>query len=179
MSATPSAPPHRIAQPAAFPKFGREIHEDGGGWSMEWQLKRNCSMAPMHLLMIYLCLSLVSLSIASVFWWQGARMVMPFAWLEVLVVGICMWVYARHASDHESIALLPGSLRVAQASGQRVTQVEFEPRWVRVESLTADRSLIELSGQGRRIAIGRFVRPELRAQLAGELRRAVRLAQTQ
>jgi len=45
---------------------------------------------------------------------------------------------------------------------------------VRVEPELGDRSLIELSGQGRRIAVGRFVRPELRRQLADELRWALR-----
>jgi len=161
----------------AFPSFGRERLAEGGVWSMEWQLKRNCSMAPMQLLGTYVALCIVSLGIAAFFWAQGARLVMPFACLEILVVGACMWVYARHAADHESIALLPGRLSVAHASGQRVTRVEFEPRWVRVESVTVDRSLIELSGQGRRIAVGRFLRPERRAQLAGELRHALRLAQ--
>jgi uncharacterized membrane protein len=37
-----------------------------------------------------------------------------------------------------------------------------------------DRSLIELSGEGRRIAVGRFVRPESRRALADELRAALR-----
>lgn len=38
----------------------------------------------------------------------------------------------------------------------------------------ADGSLIELSGQGRSIAVGRFVRPELRRGLADELGAALR-----
>lgn len=158
-------------------RFGRETHEAGGTWRVDWQLKRNCSMAPRHLLGFYLGLCTLSLLIASFFWWHGARLVMPFAWLELAAVGACMLAYARHATDHESIALLPGRLTVALASGTRLTRVEFQPEWVKVEPQTADRSLIELSGQGRRISVGRFVRPELRAQLAGELRRAVRLAQ--
>ena len=53
-------------------------------------------------------------------------------------------------------------------------EVEFAPAWVRVEPAHGDRSLIELSGEGKRIAIGRFVRPELRRALADELRAALR-----
>jgi uncharacterized membrane protein len=47
---------------------------------------------------------------------------------------------------------------------------------VRVEPVADDRSLIELSGQGRSVNVGRFVRPELRPQLAQEIRRALREA---
>ena len=43
-----------------------------------------------------------------------------------------------------------------------------------VEPQHGDRSLIELSGQGRSISVGRFVRPELRRELADELRWALR-----
>jgi uncharacterized membrane protein len=43
-----------------------------------------------------------------------------------------------------------------------------------VEPEHGDGSLIELSGQGQRIVVGRFVRPELRRQLADELRWALR-----
>ena len=48
------------------------------------------------------------------------------------------------------------------------------PTWVRVEPADRDGSLIELSGEGRHIAVGRFVRPELRPALADELRAALR-----
>ena len=41
-----------------------------------------------------------------------------------------------------------------------------------------DGSLVELSGEGRSIRVGRHVRPELRVTLAQELRRALRLVRT-
>ena len=145
---------------------------------MEWLLKRNCSMAPRQLVMLYLSLCIVSLGIASGFWLQGATLVLPFAGLELLTVGAAFLVYARHAADNESIRLQPGRLTVEHASGKRVVKVEFAPAWVRVEPEHGDRSLVELSGQGRSISVGRFVRPELRRQLAEELRWALRRWQT-
>ena len=45
---------------------------------------------------------------------------------------------------------------------------------VRVEPQLSDRSLIEVSGQGRSVRVGRYVRPELRAALAREIRMALR-----
>jgi uncharacterized membrane protein len=117
-----------------------------------------------------------SLAVAAFLWWQGARMVMPFAWLELGAVGIAMLAYSRHAADRERIALHANRLTVEHACGSKLERVEFQPQWVRVEPETRDGSLVELSGQGRKISVGRFVRPELRRQLADELRWALRHA---
>lgn len=151
-----------------------EACTDGARWSIEWVLKRNCSIAPRQLLWFYASLCVLSLGIATMFWWHGATMVMPFAWLELLAVGAAMLLYAAHATDSESIALRDDALTVEHLCGAHVERVAFQPAWVRVEPEHGDRSLIELSGQGRRISVGRFVRPELRHQLAEELRCGLR-----
>jgi len=155
-------------------RFGRETAVGGGAPDIEWVLKRNCSMTPRKLLAVFVSLCVVSLGIAVFFWIQGARMIMPFAWLELLALGAAMLIYARHASDREHIALRGDRLTVEHTDGMQVRRVEFQPAWVRVEPEQDDRSLIELSSHGRRVAIGRFVRPELRADLAQELRMALR-----
>ncbi len=157
-------------------RFGRETGAAGPAaqWSVEWELRRNCSLAPRQMLWSYASLCVLSLGIATAFWLEGATMVMPFAGLELLAVGVAMLVYARHAADRECIALRGDELTVEHASGRRIERVAFQPAWVRVEPEHGDRSLIELSGQGRRISVGRFVRPELRLQLAEELRWALR-----
>ncbi len=131
-------------------------------------------MAPRQLLGFYGVLCVLSLGIASGFWLHGATLVMPFAWLELLAVGAALWVYARHAADAERIGLHGGRLTVELACGARTDRVDFRPEWVRVEPQHGDGSLIELSGQGRRVVVGRFVRPEMRRQLADELRWALR-----
>jgi uncharacterized membrane protein len=176
MSAFISYAPGRFAPPGGHLRFGKESIAAGG--SVQWLLKRNCSLAPRQLLAFYASLCLLSLAIAGFFWLRGATLVMPFAGIELLAVGSALLVYARHAADNESIRLRPGRLTVRRVNGPHVEQVEFVPAWVRVEPETGDRSLIELSGQGRRISVGRFVRPELRRQLADELRWALRRWQT-
>ena len=142
--------------------------------SVQWLLKRNCSFAPGHLLAVYASLCVFSLVIAAGFWMHGAPLVMPFAGVELAAVGVALLVYARHAADRETLRLEAGRLSVECLLGGHTERAEFVPRWVRVEPEQGDRSLIELTGQGRRIAIGRFVRPELRRALADELRAALR-----
>jgi len=141
---------------------------------VQWLLKRNCSITPAQLLGIFMSLSVVSLGIATFFWFQGAKLVMPFAWLEMMAVGAAFVVYARHAQDGEKISLQGGQLVVELDIAGRLQRAEFNREWVRVEPQGEDGSLIEVSGQGRTIQIGRHVRPELRPALAREIRYALR-----
>ncbi|OOG50774.1 DUF2244 domain-containing protein [Polaromonas sp. C04] len=144
------------------------------GQNIHWFLKRNCSVSPAQLAWVYLSLCVVSLGIGAVFWFQGATLVMPFAWVELLVVGVSFWVYARHATDGEKISLQGAQLVVELESAGKLERAEFNREWVRVEPRTGDRSLIEVSGQGRTVQVGRYVRPELRPALAREIRMALR-----
>ena len=144
--------------------------------AIEWRLRRNCSVSPAQLGWLYVSLCMVSLAIGGFFWLQGAKLILAFAGLEVLLVGLAFFVYARHATDGEWISLQGASLVVERESAGRRERAEFARQWVRIEPKSGDLSLIELSGQGRSIEVGRFVRPELRQALAREIRNALRSA---
>jgi len=144
------------------------------GQNIHWFLKRNCSVTPGQLGWLYASLCVVSLGIAGIFWVQGARMILPFAWLELAAVGVAFLAYARHAADGERISLQGGHLVVELENAGRLERAEFHRDWVRVEPRADGRSLIELSGQGRSVNVGRYVRPELRPALAQEIRQALR-----
>ncbi len=146
------------------------------GENIHWFLKRNCSVTPRQLGWLYGSLCFLSLGVGTVFWMLGAPLVLPFAWLELSAVGIAFLLHARHATDGEKIALQGGWLVVELENGGRYERAEFLPHLVRIESHVGDRSLIEVSGQGRSVSVGRYVRPELRAALAREIRMAVRSA---
>jgi uncharacterized membrane protein len=172
MSALIVSAPHGVASPASGLRFGRAAIPGDG--SVHWLLRRNCSIAPNQLLGFYASLCVLSLAIAAFFWRRGAPLVLPFAGVELLALGAALLAYARHAADRESMILRPGKLSVECRLGRRIEAAEFAAAWVRVEPRYGDRSLIEISGEGRRIAVGRFVRPELRRALADELRAALR-----
>lgn len=123
---------------------------------------------------LFMSISVMSLGIATFFWFQGATLVMPFAWLELTAVGAAFMVYARHARDGEKISLQGGQLVVELETAGRMQRAEFNREWVRVEPKDGDGSLIEVSGQGRSVRVGRHVRPELRPALAREIRFALR-----
>jgi uncharacterized membrane protein len=163
---------HGLVSPAPRLRFANP--QAPGDDSVRWLLRRNCSMTPRQLFGFYASLCLLLLGIAVFFWWRGAPLVLPFAGAELLAVGAAFLVYARHAADRESVVLVPGRLSVECRLGRRIERAEFAPSWARVEPRHDDGSLIEISGEGRQIAVGRFVRPELRPALADELRAALR-----
>lgn len=140
----------------------------------QWLLRRNCSLSPRQMASVYGLLCAVSLGIAGFFWSRGAWMVMPFALLEVLVVGLAFVLYARHAVDRERISLSGDRLVVELETAGRTERAEFRRAWVRVEPRAGDGSLIEVFGDGHSVRVGRFVRAEWRPALAREIRLALR-----
>lgn len=108
--------------------------------------------------------------------WQGAPFVLFFAGLELALLGVALLLFARHANDREVLTLAGRSLSVEQRSGSRVARTDFTAEWLTVEPAAGQGSLVQLSGEGRTVQVGRFLRPELRPAFARELRRALRLA---
>lgn len=144
------------------------------GQNIHWFLKRNCSVTPVQLGWLYASLCVVSLGIGVFFWFMGAWLILPFAGAELAAVGFAFLSYARHATDGEKISLQGAQLVIELESAGRLERSEFHREWVRIEPKADDRSLIEVSGQGRSVEVGRYVRPELRPALAREIRMALR-----
>ena len=160
-------------------RFGRELASASApslGWRFD--LRRNVSMTPRQMLLAFGLLCALSLAVAGAFWSQGVSMVVMFTGIELVAVGLAMLFVARHAGDRELITLAGHELAVEQHVGHVVDRATFRAEWVRVEPAGGEGSLVELSGQGLRVRVGRHVRPELRLQLADELRRALRLLRT-
>lgn len=128
------------------------------------------------MLTCYLSLCVVSLGIAAVFWLHGAGVVLLFAGVELAAVGIALLVHARHALDRETLEIDGDHLHVERQHGSRCEHWRFRLAWLRVEPSRGQGSLVELSGDGQRVRVGRHVRAEARQQLAQELRREIRAA---
>lgn len=153
-------------------RFAKALDNRPAG--LQWVLKRNCSLTPAQLFGTYLTLCAISLAIALGFTWHGATPILAFAGIELLLVGVALLIYSRHAADQECITLADGALSVEHRRGPLTERTQFRAAWVRIEPRHAEGSLVELSGDGRQTLVGRYLRPELRAPLAQELRAALR-----
>ena len=177
-AATAPWPAPQGAAPVAAWRFARLVQLPGRETpALQWVLRRNCSITPRQLMAVYASLCVLSLAVGLGFWWRGATYVLAFAGIELLLVGLALLVYARHAADRDTVTLAERELEVECHFGRQVERTAFRAEWVCVEPAQAQGSLVELAGQGRRMLIGRFLRPELRAALAQEMRHALRLAQ--
>lgn len=157
-------------------RFGRVIESRPSAPGVQWVLRRNCSISPRQLGLFYGSLCAVSLAIAAGFALHGAPVVLAFAGIELLLIGVAFLIYARHATDGDTLTLEQRELCVEQSAGATLRTTRFRAEWVAVEPSPDGGSLIELSGQGRRVRVGRFLRPELREAFARELRSALRVA---
>jgi uncharacterized membrane protein len=153
------------------PHYRFATPEDNG---LRWSLVRNCSITPRQFGALYGSLCCVSLVISIGFWVQGVPLVAPFAALELLVVGVAFLFYARHATDGERVRLMQGQLEIEIESAGARSRIVFFRQWVRVNAPSTPLSLIEVTGQGQTVMLGRHIRPDLREALAKELAGAVR-----
>jgi len=147
-----------------------------GASRRQWCLRRNCVLTPAQLGAAYLGLCVLSLLIAAGFAWQGAPMVLGFAGIELLAVGVALLVHGRHVGDGDTVTLDGRTLRVEQRMGAQAHCTEFPIDWLSVAHTRDAGALIELAGRGRRVHVGRFLRAPQRAQFAQELRLALQAA---
>lgn len=139
----------------------------------EWLMKRNCSVSPRQFVLFYASLALFSSAIAVSLVVRGAWPVLPFTGVELLVVGVAFVIHARHAVDYERIRLFPNRLVIEQMNAQRLTQFEFNPRWVRVELGASPRDPVSVVSRGQRVAVGVHLAHYRRVSFASELRAAL------
>jgi uncharacterized membrane protein len=141
----------------------------------EWVLKRNCSLSPRQLAAAYALLCAGALGIALVFVLQGIWFVFAFAVLELAGVALALLHYARHALDHEHIALTDHCLLVERVNAGQREAIRLDPSWTRIRLPdNRRRALIQIESRGVRVEVGSFVSEAIRQQVALELRRELR-----
>jgi len=151
---------------------GRELafREEHGGFSLT--LKRNCSISPSGLACVFAALALAVLTIGTGFAIAGAWLILPFAGLEVLLLGGAFVLQARHATDYERIALERGQLRVEVAEGRRLARYELDARRVRVD---VEGSRVVLRGPREALELGRHLDEQSRIAFGAELKKRLRI----
>ncbi len=107
-------------------------------------------------------------------------MILPFTFAELLVLGVALLIYARHASDYEKIRLNGTASTIELFLGNRRTLKHWNAPWVRVKdpepNVDAKKHLVVLEMGQETIQIGQFIFADQRAGLAKEIRSALREA---
>jgi uncharacterized membrane protein len=125
-------------------------------------------MSPAGLAKVFAALAALVLAIGAGFASAGAWLVLPFAGLEVLLLGAAFVAHARHAADYEKIELESGRLEVEVAEAERVVRHRLENARVSMEE-----GRIVLRDARKQLEVGRHVGAEARAELAAELKKTL------
>ncbi len=123
-------------------------------------------MSPAGLAKVFAALALLVLAIGAGFAAAGAWLVLPFAGLEVLLLGVAFVLYGRHAADYERIELDSGRLTVEVAEAERLARYQLDARAARV---CVEKDRVVLRGAKEELELGRHLDAEARLELAAEL----------
>ncbi|WP_244814540.1 DUF2244 domain-containing protein [Caballeronia sp. Lep1P3] len=140
----------------------------------DWLMKRNCSVSPRQFMGFYASLALFSLGIATPLFLNGAWLVLPFTGVELTVVAVAFLIHARHAVDYERIRLYQNRLLIEQMNAETLTQFEFNPRWVRIETGATPREPLTIVARGQSVKVGQHLAQHRRRQFAAELQASLR-----
>jgi len=146
------------------------FRDGNAGFSLT--LKRNCSISPAGLAGVFAALACVVVAIGAGFAFVGAWLVLPFAGLEVLLLGSAYVLYARRAADYERIELDSGRLTVEVGQAQKTSRYEMDACRARVR-LEEERVL--LLGAREQLELGRHLDADSRARFADELQKRLRI----
>jgi uncharacterized membrane protein len=139
------------------------------------------SLGPIGFAVLIAAVAAVNVGVGASFMLRGAWPIFAFCSLDVLLVYVMFRLNYRSARLYERVRLLPGELTVERHDVRgRMQRWSFQPYWLRVaidDPPQHDSPLI-LRSHGRSLAIGSFLTPGERLDLAHALRRALQAPAT-
>ena len=150
------------------------INKVNSGEGYRFVLAPNCSISWSELLLFYLLTCLVALAVGLFFTLQGLWLVLPFSGLEMLALGIGLYVTSRKVYRKEVITLDPERTRIEKGV-QRIDQSwEFKTPWIRIIDELPDRRsprrTLAISMYGESVEVGSFLANSEKEALAFQLK---------
>ena len=143
-------------------------------------IRPNCSLNWPGTVRFYLSIVVVSFSIAMVFALQGAWLILPFAGLEMLVLGAALYVVARRGCRWQTVSIQGDQVEVVEHDQASERQQVFQRAWAQVRleraRINGYPSRLTIRSHGRAVEIGGYLADAEKEHLALELRRAMRPA---
>jgi len=130
-------------------------------------------------LRFYAGMVIVTFGIAIIFAVNGAWLILPFAGLEMLVLGIVLYVVARRNASWQAISVNSDSVEVI-GHGRSREKHSFQRAWATVvherPRINGHPSRLLIRSHGRSLEIGDCLGESEKAYLARELGQVMRLA---
>ena len=140
------------------------------------RLAPHCSLSPRGALYFYASACVTSFGVAGVVALRGWWPVLPFAGLEMLLLGAVLWHSQRRRHCVEVITVTDERIEIESKVAPQ-QPVVFPRHWAQVKLRRAASPLhpsrLLIMSHGRSFEVGSFLTEEDRRDLAGRLRRAV------
>ena len=144
--------------------------------SLTIRLAPHCSLSTRSALCFYASACATSFGVAGLMALRGWWPVLPFAGLEMLLLGAVLWHSQRRRHRVEVITVTNERIEIDSQAAQKQSVV-FPRHWAQVKLRRAASPLhpsrLLIVSHGRSFEVGSFLTEEDRRELAGRLRRAV------
>lgn len=137
----------------------------------------NCSLTPRGALLFFGATAVGSLTVAGMFAWYGMWPILPFAGLELFVLGLGLGLSMRRGRYWEEISVREDRITIRRQGFEPGQVVEFSRHWAQVELRPPLRAghhgRLLIRSHGRTCEVGEVLTEEERRELAGRLRELI------
>ncbi len=145
--------------------------------SYRFMIRPNCSLSWRETMQFYLGMVIVSFTIAIAFAMKGMWLILPFAGLEMLVLGIALYLVARRSRRWQLLNIHEDCVDIVEGVDQSEFHSTYQRTWVQVRLETAavkgHPPRLLLRSHGRCTEIGEYLTVDEKQQLAQQLREAL------
>ena len=128
-------------------------------------------------LIFILIIAFTCLTIGIGFAFAGATMILPFAGLEVIFVGICVYLVMKKTYKQEVITLTKETLKIEKGAGSIDQVWEYFRMWSYVSVERPDHpwypAHIVVTSKGERVPVGDFLTEDEKEDLVSNLERII------
>jgi uncharacterized membrane protein len=133
----------------------------------------NCSLSVRGAVLFFLIACVPCFGIAGVLTYLGFWPVLPFAGLEMLLLGVALRLSLARRHHHQTIVVSESDVAVQSTIGKIHSEVVFPRHWAQVKLRRSPSRLhpsrLVIESHGRQCAVGDFLTEEERRGLYGKL----------
>ena len=112
---------------------------------------------------LFAMLAVVSFSIAGTFAWMGMWLILPFAGVEMLVLGIALYICQRYKKYKEVITIDHKEISIVAGYGKKNNECVLRRAWAKVLLLPTtykDNPTLWIRSHGKQVEVGSCLRLE-------------------
>lgn len=145
--------------------------------SHRFMIRPNCSLPWRETVQFYLGMVIVSFSIAIAFAMKGMWLILPFAGLEMLALGVALYIVSRRGMRWQMLNIHENCVDIIECVDKSESRHSFQRAWVQVRfeaaTVKGHPSRLLLGSHGRTTEIGEYLTEIEKQQLAQQLRDAL------